>query len=126
MNTSGRKVILYVEDEAILRKLIHHTFKHRDYEIIEAADGAEAIQVAREKLPDLILMDMQLPKVSGFDATRAIRQLPALRDIPIIALTGFALAEEEHKAREAGCDHYVTKPFDTDNILDLVDGLLRP
>ncbi len=124
MNTKRKKVILYVEDEEILRKLVRHTFMGRDYQIVEAEDGAKAVEMAEQLRPDIILMDLQLPEISGYDAIIAIKQNPALKDIPIIALTGFALGGEEEKAREAGCDHYITKPFDPLALVEIVDGYL--
>lgn len=124
MNTKSKKIILYVEDEEILRKLVRHTFMCRDYQIVEAEDGAEAVEMAERLCPDIILMDLQLPEISGYDAIIAIKQNPALENIPIIALTGFALEGEEEKAREAGCDHYITKPFDPLALVEIVDGYL--
>lgn len=124
VNTKRKKIILYVEDEEILRKLVRHSFMGRDYQIVEAGDGAEAVKKAEQLRPDIILMDLQLPRISGYDAIIAIKQNPALKDIPIIALTGFALAGEEEKAREAGCDHYITKPFDPMALVEIVDGYL--
>lgn len=124
MNTTGKKVILYVEDEEILRKLVRHSFMSRDYRIVEAEDGAKGMEMAEQLHPDLILMDLQLPEISGYDAIIAIKNNPALKDIPIIALTGFALEGEEEKAREAGCDHYITKPFDPLELVEIVDEYL--
>lgn len=124
MNTRSKKVILYVEDEGILRKLVRHTFMNRDYRIVEAEDGAKGVEMAEQLRPDLILMDLQLPEISGYDAIFAIKNNPALKDIPIIALTGFALEGEEEKAREAGCDQYITKPFDPLALLEIVDEYL--
>ena len=124
MNPKSKKVILYVEDEEILRKLVRHSFMGRDYQIVEAGDGTEAVKKAEQLHPDIILMDLQLPGISGYDAIIAIRKNPALKDIPIIALTGFVMEEEEEKAREAGCDHYLTKPFDPMSLVEIVDGYL--
>jgi two-component system cell cycle response regulator DivK len=105
------KRILVVEDQednrTILRDLLHSV----GYEVLEAVDGAEGVRMARAERPDLILMDIQMPGVDGYQATRAIKAEPALAAIPIIAVTSYALSGDEEKSRAAGCDDYVTKPF---------------
>ena len=88
-----------------------------DYEITEAEDGQQALEAIAKNRPDLILMDIQLPIIDGYTATRRIKTDPALRSIPIIAVTSYALSGEEKKAREAGCDDYVPKPFSPRQLL---------
>jgi two-component system, cell cycle response regulator DivK len=88
-----------------------------DYEIAEAEDGEQALEAIAKQRPDLILMDIQLPIIDGYTATRKIKADPTLRSIPIIAVTSYALSGEEKKAREAGCDDYVPKPFSPRQLL---------
>ena len=88
-----------------------------DYEITEAEDGEQALEAIAKQRPDLILMDIQLPIIDGYTATRKIKADPALRSIPIIAVTSYALGGEEKKAREASCDDYVPKPFSPRQLL---------
>ena len=105
------KRILVVEDQPDSRQIIRDMVAGTDYEITEAENGEEALAAIAKQRPDLILMDIQLPIMDGYTATRLIKTDPALRSIPIIAVTSYALAVEEKKARAAGCDDYVTKPF---------------
>jgi two-component system cell cycle response regulator DivK len=88
-----------------------------DYEIAEAEDGEQALEAIAKQRPDLILMDIQLPIIDGYTATRKIKADPTLRSIPIIAVTSYVLSGEEKKAREAGCDDYVPKPFSPRQLL---------
>ena len=106
-----------VEDQADNRKIIRDMLSGTDYEIIEAENGEEALAAIAKQRPDLILMDIQLPIMDGYTATSQIKADPALRSIPIIAVTSYALAVEEKKARAAGCDDYVTKPFSPRQLL---------
>jgi two-component system, cell cycle response regulator DivK len=105
------KRILVVEDQPDSRQIIRDMVASTDYEITEAENGEEALAAIAKQRPDLILMDIQLPIMDGYTATRLIKTDPDLRSIPIIAVTSYALASEEKKARAAGCDDYVTKPF---------------
>jgi len=111
-----RKRILLVEDEEdnmqILRDLLTS-----DYEIDEAVDGAQALAAVAKRRPDLILMDIQLPVIDGYEATRRIKADSALRSIPIIAITSYALGEDEMRARSAGCDDFVAKPYSPRQLL---------
>jgi two-component system cell cycle response regulator DivK len=104
------KRILLVEDEAdnmqILRDLLAP-----GYEVVEAENGEQALDEASKARPDLILMDIQLPVMDGYEATRRIKADPALRSIPIIAITSYALGEDEKRARAAGCDDFIAKPY---------------
>ena len=105
------KRILVVEDQEDNRKILRDLLTSVGYEVIEAVDGAAGVLAAEAHRPDLILMDIQLPVLDGYEATRRIKAQPELRAIPIIAVTSYALSGDEIKAREAGCDDYVTKPF---------------
>ena len=105
------KRILVVEDQPDSRQIIRDMLAGTDYEITEAENGEDALTAIAKQRPDLILMDIQLPIMDGYTATNQIKADPALRSIPIIAVTSYALAGEERKARAAGCDDYVTKPF---------------
>ena len=111
------KRILVVEDQPDNRQIIRDMLAPTDYEIIEAEDGEQALQAIAKQRPDLILMDIQLPVIDGYTATRKIKADPALRSIPIIAVTSYALSGEEKKAREVGCDDYVPKPFSPRQLL---------
>jgi two-component system, cell cycle response regulator DivK len=111
------KRILVVEDQLDTRRIIRDMLASTDYEIIEAEDGEQALAAIAKQRPDLILMDIQLPIMDGYSATRLIKTNPASRSIPIIAVTSYALASEEKKARAAGCDDYVTKPFSPRQLL---------
>ena len=105
------KRILAVEDHAENRRILRLLLNSAGYELIEAATGEEGIAVAEKERPDLILMDIQLPGLDGYEATRRIKANPALRHIPIIVVTSYALSGDDVKAFAAGCDAYVTKPF---------------
>ena len=109
-----------VEDNEENRRLLHDLLPSAGYEVIEAVTGEEGITMAETHLPDLILMDIQLPGLDGYEATRRIKANPALRHIPIIAVTSYAMSGDDVKALEAGCDAYVTKPFSPRELLALV------
>jgi two-component system cell cycle response regulator DivK len=110
------KRILVVEDQPDNRQIIRDMLAPTDYEITEAEDGEQALLAIAKQRPDLILMDIQLPIIDGYTATRRIKADPGLRSIPIIAVTSYALSGEE-KTREAGCDDYVPKPFSPRQLL---------
>ena len=112
--------ILVVEDQEDNRQILRDLLNSADYEIIEAEDGEEALAAVAKRRPDLILMDIQLPILDGYEATRRIKADPALRSIPIIALTSYALSGDEAKARAAGCDDYVAKPYSPRQLLSKV------
>jgi two-component system cell cycle response regulator DivK len=103
--------ILVVEDHEENRRIMRDLLTAAGYEMIEALTGEEGITLAERERPDLILMDIQLPGLDGYETTRRIKAQPALRAIPIIAVTSYALSGDDVKALEAGCDAYVTKPF---------------
>jgi two-component system, cell cycle response regulator DivK len=105
------KRILIVEDQEDNRSILRDLLSTAGYQLIEAMDGEEGVRLAERERPDLILMDIQLPIVDGYEATRRIKGSAELKSIPIIAVTSYALSGDEAKARAAGCDGYVTKPF---------------
>jgi len=105
------KRILVVEDQVDNRQILRDLLASADYEITEAENGEEALAAVAKQRPDLILMDIQLPIMDGYEATRRIKANPAWKDIPIIVVTSYALSGDEDKARDAGCDAYVTKPY---------------
>jgi two-component system cell cycle response regulator DivK len=105
------KRVLVVEDHEDNRRILRDLLTSAGYEPIEAVSGEEGVALAETHRPDLILMDIQLPGLDGYEATRRIKANPALRHIPVIAVTSYALSGDEVKAKEAGCDAYVTKPF---------------
>lgn len=120
------KRVLVVEDTEDNRQIVRDLLTSVGYEIIEAVTGEQGVAMAAEHRPDLILMDMQLPILDGYEATRQIKANPALRDIPIIAVTSYALSGDEAKTRKAGCDAYVAKPFSPRQLLGKVRELLPP
>jgi two-component system, cell cycle response regulator DivK len=111
------KRILVVEDHEDNRRILRDLLTSADYVMIEAVTGPEGLAMAKSHRPDLILMDIQLPEIDGYEVTRRIKADPALKLIPIFAVTSFALAGDEEKARAAGCVGYVTKPFSPRQLL---------
>jgi two-component system cell cycle response regulator DivK len=109
--------ILVIEDNEDNRRIIRDLLTSLGYQLIEAADGMEGVAMAQSHRPDLILMDIQLPEMDGYEATRQIRAVPELKTVPIIAVTSYALSGDEAKARDAGCDGYVAKPFSPRELL---------
>jgi two-component system, cell cycle response regulator DivK len=105
------KRILVVEDQADNRRIVRDLLTRSGYEIVEAVTGEEGVSLAEAQQPDLILMDIQLPMIDGYEATRRIKANPALHHIPIIAVTSYALSGDDVKAYAAGCNDYVAKPF---------------
>ena len=118
------KTILYVEDNEMNRKIVRDLLKRTKYELIEAFDGEAGVAMALEKHPDLILMDIQLPKISGMEATRRLRAESATANTPIIAITSFALSGDDQKAKEAGATAYLAKPYSPFDLLSLIRKLL--
>ena len=111
------KRILIIEDQEDNRTILRDLLSAAGYALIEAVDGHEGVKLARSERPDLILMDIQLPGLDGYEATRQIRATEELKSVPIIAVTSYALSGDEVKARAAGCDGYVTKPFSPRELL---------
>jgi two-component system cell cycle response regulator DivK len=118
------KRILVVEDQEDLRGVLRDLLTGSGYTVIEAADGEAGVAKARSEHPELILMDIQMPVIDGYEATRRIKVDPALKPIPIVAVSSFAMKGDEEKARAAGADHYVTKPYSPMQLLRLIRGFL--
>ena len=117
--------ILIVEDNEMNRDMLSRRLERKGYEILLAVDGEQGIAAARASAPDLILMDMSLPVVDGWEATRRMKSDELLRKIPIIALTAHAMANDRDKALEAGCNDYDTKPIDLPRLLTKIEALLQ-
>lgn len=117
--------ILIVEDNEMNRDMLSRRLQRKGYEVLIAVDGETGIDVARANAPDLILMDMSLPVVDGWEATRRIRADDELKHIPVIALTAHAMANDREKALEAGCDDYDTKPIELPRLLAKMETLLH-
>ena len=118
------KTILYVEDNEMNRKIVRDLLKRTTYQLVEAHDGESGVAKALELKPDLILMDIQLPKISGMEATRRLRADPSTALTPIVTITSFALAGDEQKAKEAGATAYLAKPYSPFDLLKLIRNLL--
>jgi two-component system cell cycle response regulator DivK len=118
------KRILVVEDQEDNRQILRDLLGNAGYEMTEAENGQDGVAAATAQRPDLILMDIQLPVMDGYEATRRIKADPALKDIPIIAVTSYALSGDESKALAAGCDAYVTKPYSPRQLLAKVKEFL--
>ena len=118
--------VLVVDDSSLNRKLVTTLLRANSFETIEAEDGEQAYDKAVRDLPDLVLMDVQLPKEDGYSVTRRLRENPETQSLKIIALTAHAMAQEEERAREAGCDGYISKPIDTralvSEVLQTIEG----
>jgi len=117
--------ILLVEDNEMNRDMLSRRLERKGYQIVLALDGAEGLQMARTSSPDLILMDMSLPVIDGWEATRQLKADEATRQIPVIALTAHAMATDEEKARAAGCDDFDTKPIELPRLLGKIEALLQ-
>jgi two-component system cell cycle response regulator DivK len=116
--------VLYVEDNEYNRKIVRQLLTRTSYRLREAADGEAALGMVRQERPDLILMDVQLPKMSGLDVTRALRGDPATADVPIIVVTSFALSGDEQRAMAAGASAYIAKPYSPRELLSLIHTFL--
>ena len=116
-----RKTVLIVEDNELNMKLFHDLLEAHGYSTLETKDGREALKLAREHRPDLILMDIQLPEVSGLEVTKWIKEDDALKSIPVIAVTAFAMKGDEEKIREGGCEAYLAKPISVAHFLETVE-----
>jgi two-component system cell cycle response regulator DivK len=116
--------ILLVEDNELNRDMLSRRLTKRGFDVSIACDGAEALNAVRATAPDLILMDMSLPVMNGWDATKALKQDPATNAIPVIALTAHAMSGDREKALDAGCDEFETKPVDLPRLLEKMQALL--
>ncbi len=116
--------ILLVEDNEMNRDMLSRRLERKGFEVVIAVDGQAGIDMAASSNPDIILMDLSLPVIDGWEATRLIKADPATQSIPVIALTAHAMAGDEQKALEAGCDDYDTKPIDLPRLLGKINALL--
>ena len=116
----SEKTVLYAEDNEFNRKIVRQALRQTSYRLIEATDGEAAVAMAQETLPDLILMDVQLPKLSGLDATRRLRAEPRTAGIPLIIVTSFALSGDEQQAIDAGASAYIAKPYSPRELVALI------
>jgi len=117
--------ILLVEDNEMNRDMLSRRLTRKGHDVVMAVDGAEGVAKAQGEPPDLILMDMSLPVLDGWEATRQLKADPATRHIPIIALTAHAMSSDEQKAREAGCDDFDTKPIELERLLGKIQAQLE-
>ena len=111
------KTVLIVEDNELNMKLFHDLLEAQGYATLQTKDGREALKLAREHRPDLVLMDIQLPEVSGLEVTKWIKEDENLREIPVIAVTAFAMKGDEEKIRQGGCEAYIAKPISVSEFL---------
>ena len=118
------KTVLIVEDNELNMKLFHDLLDAHGYNILQTKDGMEALDIAREHHPDLILMDIQLPEVSGLEVTKWLKEDDDLRHIPVVAVTAFAMKGDEERIREGGCEAYISKPISVSHFLTTIKGLL--
>ena len=115
------KVVLVIEDNPLNMKLMRSLLQLGDFEILEAPDAESGIELAKKIKPDLILIDIQLPGMDGLSATRIIRDDLSLKEVPIVAVTSYAMHGDEQKAKSAGCSGYIAKPIDTRSFLDTIN-----
>ena len=116
--------LLLVEDNEMNRDMLSRRLQRRGYEVIIAVDGEEGVKIAQSEAPDLILMDMSLPVLDGWEATQRLKAAPKTQSIPILGLTAHAMSGDREKAIEAGCDDYDTKPIEFSRLLEKINALL--
>ncbi len=118
------KTVMIVEDNELNMKLFHDLLTAHGYETLQTNNGLNAMELAREHMPDLILMDIQLPEVSGIDVIKWIKEDESLRKIPVIAVTAFAMKGDEERIRDAGCEGYISKPISVGPFLESISQLI--
>ena len=118
------KKVLIVEDNELNMKLFHDLLDAQGYETLQTREGLQALALAREHKPDLILMDIQLPEISGLEVTKWLKEDAELASIPVVAVTAFAMKGDEEKIREGGCEAYIAKPISVNHFLDTVHKFL--
>ena len=116
--------ILLVEDNEMNRDMLSRRLERKGYQVVLAVDGQSGVEMARSEAPDLVLMDMSLPVLDGWEATRRLKAAPETRHLPVIALTAHAMSSDRDKALEAGCDEYDTKPIELPRLLGKIEALL--
>jgi two-component system, cell cycle response regulator DivK len=120
-----QKTVLVVEDNELNMKLFNDLLEAHGHRVVQTRDGLSALDMARKHMPDLILMDIQLPEVSGIEVTKWLKEDDMLRSIPVIAVTAFAMKGDEQKIREGGCEAYISKPISVMSFLQTIDGFLK-
>ena len=123
--SARRRTILVVEDNELNMKLFHDLLETRGHNVVQTRNGMEALTLARQHKPDLIIMDIQLPEVSGLEVTKWIKNDDALKATPIIAVTAFAMKGDEERIRESGCEAYIAKPMSVTNFVNTVERYLK-
>ncbi|MGR4863536.1 response regulator [Caulobacter sp. LARHSG274] len=119
------KKVLIVEDNELNMKLFHDLLEAQGYQILQTREGLQALSIAREHRPDLILMDIQLPEISGLEVTKWLKEDDDLSHIPVVAVTAFAMKGDEERIREGGCEAYISKPISVSHFLDTITRLLE-
>ncbi len=119
------KTVMIVEDNELNMKLFHDLLESQGYDIVQTRNGMEALDLARNHHPDLILMDIQLPEVSGLEVTKWLKEDDELRDIPVIAVTAFAMKGDEKRILDGGCEGYISKPISVPHFLETIAGYLK-
>ena len=119
------KTVLIVEDNELNMKLFHDLLEAQGYQTLQTREGLQALTIARAHRPDLILMDIQLPEISGLEVTKWLKEDDDLRHIPVVAVTAFAMKGDEEKIREGGCEAYIAKPISVVQFLETVDRFLQ-
>ncbi len=125
IQNSGAKTVLVVEDNDLNMKLFHDLLEAHGYHILQTKNGKDALRLAREHRPDLILMDIQLPEISGLEVTKLIKSDDNLSQIPVVAVTAFAMKGDEEKIREGGCEAYIAKPISVAHFIETVQRFLN-
>jgi len=120
------KTVLIVEDNELNMKLFHDLLEAHGVDTLETTDGKNVLELARQHKPDLILMDIQLPEISGLDVTKMLKADDELKSIPVIAVTAFAMKGDEQKIREGGCEDYISKPISVGSFMDTINRYLEP
>jgi len=118
------RTVLHIEDNEYNRKIVRQLLSRTSFRLLEAVDGEEGLAVAQRELPDLILMDVQLPKLSGLDATRLLRADPRTAKIPLVVVTSFALSGDDRRAMDAGASAYLAKPYSPRDLMALINRFL--
>lgn len=116
----ARKKVLIVEDNELNMKLFQDLLEAHGIDTVETRDGQNVLEIARDHAPDLILMDIQLPEISGLDITKSLKDDEDLKSIPVIAVTAFAMKGDEQKIREGGCEDYISKPISVSNFIEVI------
>jgi two-component system, cell cycle response regulator DivK len=120
-----QKTVLIVEDNELNMKLFNDLLEAHGYRVLQTRDGLSALEIARRHMPDLILMDIQLPEVSGIEVTKWLKEDDGLKNIPVIAVTAFAMKGDEEKIRDGGCEAYISKPISVMSFLATIDSFLQ-